>query len=382
MESVAEQSMLRLIVSSLNALSFCRRLSLVRQVIDKDQELATLLAQLKTADWVAIDTEADSLHAYPEKLCLLQVSSPAGDDLVDPLAAFDISPLLEHLKGRELILHGADYDLRLLQKSFGFVPKSVFDTMWAARLLGSTEFGLTHLVSKNLGITLEKGPQKMNWARRPLTARMETYARNDTRYLRPLAELLRDQLKQKDRLHWQQEVCARMVHECCQQRTQDADLAWRVKGSDRLSRHAMAVLRELWAWREEEAIQRNKPPYFILSHELLVSISAAATADRPVKPLLPPHFSLTRQNHLAAALNRGLKKPAAEHPEVLRSYGPRLGKTEQNRFDSLKLRRDGRGAELQIDPTLIASRSTLVALALDWEANQEGLMAWQRALLA
>jgi ribonuclease D len=124
-----------------------------------------------------MDTEADSLHAYPEKLCLIQISISGADELLDPLAKMDLKPLLEVFRRHELIVHGADYDLRLLRKSCGFVPTTIFDTMLAARLLGCREFGLTNLVSKCLGVKLEKGPQKANWARRPLTERMEVYAR-------------------------------------------------------------------------------------------------------------------------------------------------------------------------------------------------------------
>ncbi|MBM3834714.1 MAG: ribonuclease D [Verrucomicrobia bacterium] len=349
-------------------------------MIDTDQKLTELLPRLEQAPWLAIDTEADSLHAYPEKLCLLQISLPDGDYLVDTLAGFDLSPLLDRLKGRELILHGADYDLRLLQRGLGFCPTIIFDTMWAARLLGYVQFGLTDLVAKNLGIALEKGPQKMNWAQRPLTPRMEAYARNDTHYLRPLAELLRKRLKEKGRLPWQEEVCARVLQDCSQQRISDPDLVWRIKGSDRLGRQALAVLRELWRWREEAAVQKNRPPYFILSHELLVSISAAATLNRPVEPLLPAHYSVKCKARFTAALERALKLPASAHPSLRRSSGVRLGRKEIGRFDSLKLLRDRRAAELQIDPTLIASRSTLVALAVDWEKNQSILMSWQREL--
>ena len=83
-------------------------------MIDTDQKLATFLPVLRAASWVAVDTEADSLHAYPEKVCLIQISTVSGDELIDPLAAFDLAPLLDTLSGHELIMHGADYDLRLL----------------------------------------------------------------------------------------------------------------------------------------------------------------------------------------------------------------------------------------------------------------------------
>ena len=164
---------------------------------------------------MAVDTEADSLHAYPEKVCLIQISTDDGDRLVDPLARIDLAPLLEALAGRELIMHGADYDLRLFHKHHEFVPKTVFDTMLAARLLGMRQFGLSNLTEACLGVKLEKGPQKANWALRPLTERMERYARNDTHYLKPMADKLTQQeLEAKGRLSWHQESCGRLIADC------------------------------------------------------------------------------------------------------------------------------------------------------------------------
>ncbi|MBI3414929.1 MAG: ribonuclease D [Verrucomicrobia bacterium] len=249
-------------------------------MLDTTEKLAALVARLRDMDWVAVDTEADSLHAYPEKLCLIQVSARGLNELVDPLAQTDLRPLLEVFRQHELIFHAADYDLRLLRRAFDFTPAQIFDTMEAARLLGHREFGLTHLVKKYLDVTLEKGPQKANWARRPLTERMQIYARNDTRHLKAVADLLRAELQQKGRLRWHQEVCARLVTACAQPRTVDPDRVWRLSGSARLTRQGLAVLRELWHWREREAVAANKPPFFVLSHEQLVAIAAAASHSR------------------------------------------------------------------------------------------------------
>jgi ribonuclease D len=115
-------------------------------VIDTQEKLAAFLPVVNAAAWLAIDTEADSLHAYPEKVCLIQISTTAGDRLVDPLAGIDIAPFLAALAGRELIFHAADYDLRLLKKHHDFHPTEIFDTMLAARLLGEKQFGLGALV--------------------------------------------------------------------------------------------------------------------------------------------------------------------------------------------------------------------------------------------
>ena len=164
-------------------------------MIETDEKLAAWLPKLRAAKWVALDTEADSLHAYPEKVCLIQISTADGDRLVDPLAKINLDPLLDALNAHELIMHGADYDLRLLRKHHEFTPSAIFDTMLAARLVGERQFGLSSLVEKFLGVKLDKGSQKADWARRPLTEKMEIYARNDTHYFKPLADKLKLELQ-------------------------------------------------------------------------------------------------------------------------------------------------------------------------------------------
>lgn len=350
-------------------------------MIDSDVALRTWLPALKAAAWVSLDTEADSLHAYPEKLCLIQVSLPGGDYLVDPLAGFNLSPLWASLGRRELTLHGADYDLRLLHRHCQFVPDAIFDTMIAARVLGCARFGLSDLVEHFLGVKLEKGPQKANWARRPLTERMETYARNDTHYLQPLAEKLRGQLADRGRLEWHQQCCRRLIADCTEARSADENLVWRIKGSHRLNRAGLAVLRELWRWREREALASNRPPFFILSHELLSILAGAAVAAQDVEALLPKHLSPRRCDGIKDAIAAGLALPKPQQPELLRSEGQRLTEGAKRRFHELERRRNHQAAALEIDPTLIASRATLLALAEDWEKSQHGLMDWQRSLL-
>ena len=115
-------------------------------MIDREDKLAALLPVLRAAPWLAVDTEADSLHAYPEKLCLIQVSLPERDDLIDPLAGADLRPLWEVFSDHELIMHGADYDMTMLKRQFGSLPAVVYDTQIGARLLGDRRFGLGDLV--------------------------------------------------------------------------------------------------------------------------------------------------------------------------------------------------------------------------------------------
>lgn len=350
-------------------------------VIDTKEKLSAFLPVVKSAAWLAIDTEADSLHAYPEKVCLIQISTADGDRLVDPLADMDIAPLLDSLVGRELIFHAADYDLRLLRKHHDFTPSEIFDTMLASRLLGERQFGLGSLVEKFLGVKLDKGPQKADWAQRPLTPRMEEYARNDTRHLKTLEEKLRAELIAKGRLAWHQESCARLIAESSVPPVIDPDAVWRIKGSTFLERRALAVLRQLWHWRESEAVAASRPPFFVLSHETLIAICIAVAEQQPHEQLIPPRMHPRRRDNLAEAIRNAKMVPPEKFPQKILHRSQRPTEAEFRRFRDLEKIRDRHAHELQIDATLIAPKSVLGDLARDWDKHAPELMKWQRELL-
>jgi NADH-quinone oxidoreductase subunit C len=160
-------------------------------LISTPEQLADFTARLDTHKVIGLDTEADSLHSYHEKICLLQIASPAGYSLVDPLAGgLDLSGFYASLKPHTIIIHGADYDLRLLGRHPAFDASDIFDTSIAARFLGLEQIGYAALVDKFFGVTLCKASQRADWGRRPLPPHMEEYALNDVRYLLPLAEIL------------------------------------------------------------------------------------------------------------------------------------------------------------------------------------------------
>src|SRR5947208_10275480 len=195
--------------------------SLDEGMISTPEQIGELISHIDPHGRVAIDTEADSLHCYREKLCLLQVSLPEGDFLVDPLVENNLASLADTLARKEIVLHGADYDLRLLRRALNFQPVRLFDTVIAARLLGIREFSYAALVGKYFGIELAKGSQKANWALRPLSPKMEEYARNATHYLLPLAEKLETQLIERDRFGWFQQSCERAIVSAAMDRERD-----------------------------------------------------------------------------------------------------------------------------------------------------------------
>lgn len=351
-------------------------------MISTTAELRDFAARVRQSDWVALDTEADSLHAYPEKLCLLQVGIPGEEHLVDPLADVHLEPLWEAMDHHEIIFHAADYDLRLLFQGHHFKPARIFDTMWAARLLGETRFGLNDVLTKHLGITLEKGAQKANWGKRPLTEKMVQYALNDVRHLRPLETVFREKLAELGRLDWHQQVCNRLIRDCCQPPAIDENSIWRTKGHDKLDPVGLSVLRELWYWREKDAFRTGRPPFFILKHELLSELAAEAAGKGTTRGLNLPHFLTSkRRADLIAAIRRGLEIPDEQRPRQVRVHSRRMTRSELDEADRLGKRRDTHAKELGIDPTLIASKSTLYALGRNDPTAWDDLLPWQYALL-
>ncbi|HWB59853.1 MAG TPA: HRDC domain-containing protein [Chthoniobacteraceae bacterium] len=348
-------------------------------MIATPEALNEFVATIAPHDRVAIDTEADSLHCYFEKLCLVQVSLPGQDVLIDPLAGFSLEPLFHALQGKELILQGADFDLRLLRRSGGMEAERVFDTMIGARLAGKLEFSLAALVQQYFGITLAKSSQKENWARRPLTDKMMDYAANDTRYLLPLAEKLEGELRALGRWEWFVQSCAKAVQTSKITRERDIENLWRISGSVELRGRASALLRALWNWRDEEAKAVDRPPFHILRNEELIEAARRFDAGERVSYR---HLSGSRAKRFYAAAETALALPQNEWPVILRRARARPTPEEERRFLELKKKRDAAATGLNLDPSLIAPKATLEALAADPAAASERLLPWQQELLS
>jgi len=371
-------------------------------VITDSAQLGSLIEQIEIADRVAVDTEADSLHSYREKLCLLQISIPAPgstankvdtdqstasgresarpvcDFMVDPLANTDLEPLRRALEAREIVLHGADYDLRMLRRGLNVVAKRIFDTLIAARLLGIREFSLAALVKRYFGLTLLKGSQKANWAQRPLPARMAEYAINDVHYLLPLAEKLEAELDRCERRDWLQQSCQRAIELAAVARIRNQDELWRIRGSGVLRGRAAAVLRALWQWRETEAEKADRPPFHILRNEDLLK-AAAKFASGSVPDYR--HFSFRRRQAFHEAAQAALRAPESEWPVSRRRSGTRPTNETVQRAEELLRRRNKSAEAFELEPSFIAPRSTLEAIAADGTRALALLVPWQRDLL-
>lgn len=380
--------------------------SLQSRVVATDARLATLLAEMDAVDRVAVDTEADSLHSYREKLCLLQISVPvtavasivdAGlarrspkpdrdyrsqlqvhDYIVDPLADVDLAQLATALEQKEIVLHGADYDLRLLRRDLKLNAHQIFDTVLAVRLLGIREFGLAALVERYFGVELGKHSQKANWGRRPLPEKMRAYAINDVHYLLPLADRLEIQLREHGRIDWLRQSCQRAMQQAGMDRIRDADELWRISGSAQLQGRPAAVLRALWQWREQEAEAADRPPFHILRNDELlnaaINFAAGKTPDYR-------HFSARRGRAFQEVAQSALELPESEWPVLRRRFGKRPSPETVRRAEELRHQRDQAARKLGLEPSFIASRSTLLAIAADSSRATSLLVPWQRQLL-
>jgi ribonuclease D len=355
-----------------------RHSSFAVSLIDTNEQLSKLLQQVAPHQRLAVDTEADSLHCYREKLCLLQISSPESDYIIDPLADLDLAPLTLALMTKEIVLHGADFDLRLLRRSLKFVASRIFDTVIAARLLGIRQFSLAALVERYFGVKLPKGSQRANWARRPLPRRMAEYAVNDTHYLLSLAEKLEVELEQRGRMEWFRQSCQRAIQQAAISRTRDPDEVWRIRGAGALRGKAAAMLRALWRWREQEAEAADRPAFHILRNEELLRAAESFAAGRTPDYR---HFSARRRRAFRAAAERALELPESEWPVPPVRTGTRPSSDTLRRSEELRARRDRAAHELEVEANVLAPRATLEAIATEETRAETLLLPWQRILL-
>ena len=353
--------------------------------IDTPDSLSRWLEEMRA--WLAqsadkrccLDTEADSLHHYHEKLCLLQVNCAGRYALVDPLAVSDVSGLLELLDEGELWFHGADYDLTLLRRSYGWSPRVIRDTQIAARLLGARHFGLAALVKQHFDLELCKASQKADWSRRPLPANMLSYAVDDVRYLLPIADRLVAGLREKGREEWFHESCRALQEDVAARDSAPREDPWRVNGCGRLHPRGLALLKSFWEWREGIASERDLPCFKIMSNRQMVAYAEQFEAGRT--DLVPPNGWRPRWKkefgELVAAV---MALDAADWPARPKKSKGRLTDQQRDNIDLLCQRRDSIAAALDLEASLLGSRATMEELVTQGDPASQ-LMAWQQTLL-
>jgi ribonuclease D len=335
------------------------------QLIDTMAGLEELGAELAAERLVAADTEAAGYHRYLDRLCLLQLSTRDRTWLVDTMALGSLNPIADAFEDPavEVVFHDADYDLRLLDRDFGVQVRGLFDTKIAARFAGKDAFGLASLLGDTLGVRLEKKHQRADWARRPLPQDMLEYAAMDTRYLPQLRDLLRGRLEELGRLHWAEEEFRIQERVRWAPGDDNGSAFLRLKGSRDLDRRGLAALRELVAWREGVAEDRDVAPFRVLTNEVLVETARHLPADahglESVRGLSPANVRRWGGD-LLASVARARALPESDLPERPKSAPrPQRDPEVDDRIERLKSARDREADRLGLERGFLMPRAQL-----------------------
>ena len=363
------------------------------QLIEHPSELRALARRLAGEPRVALDTEAASFHRYVDRVYLVQLSSDTETALVDPLAVTDLGPVGKLLANPkvEVVLHDADYDLRILDRDYEFRARNVFDTRIAAQLAAEPAVGLGSLLEKYFGVQLNKKYQRADWSRRPLTEGMIEYAGDDTRHLTSLRDVLERRLQDMGRLAWAQEEFRLLEGiRWTQQGADEEDAYQRIKGARALKPRDLAVLRELYRWRERTARSLDRARFRVLgNHTLLAIAKAAPTSARKLAAVegMPKTTAQRYGEPVLRAVRKGLDVPADKLPRTRRSRRPDPDPQYDQRLERLKVLRNERADVVELDPGLVCPNGTLQEVARAAPQSASGLddvgelRQWQRELI-
>lgn len=339
---------------------------------------ATLIAQSA----IAVDTEADSLFSYFEKVCLLQFSTRDADFIVDPLAfspdaLASLAPIFADAR-IEKIFHAAEYDILCLKRDYQFVFANIFDTMIAARILGWKNYGLGNTLQERFGVTLNKKMQRADWGRRPLSAEQIAYAREDTHYLLRLRDVQMDELQNQGRVEEAREEFERLTRVEPSPRRFDPDAYWNITGARDLNPAQLGALRELYRWRDAQARKEDRPPFKILPDATLLRIAQARPASTRALAHLGgiSDYVLRRYSHaLADAVARGAASPQTARPHPHARGDNFLDNPARERLGKLKEWRKQRAEARGVENDVIVSNDVLFALARKNPRTLDALVA-------
>jgi ribonuclease D len=338
-------------------------------LITAKEHLEEVCVELAKCGRLAFDTESNGFYAHKEKVCLIQISSPTDDFIVDPIAFKDISalaPLFSDPK-IEKLFHAGEYDVLCLKRDYGFTFANLYDTMIAARVLGTKELGLAAAIERHFGIVISKKLQRADWGKRPLTHEMIRYAQGDTHFLMRLADIQMKLLVEKGRLEDAKEAFADLASLEPNLKTFDQDGFWKLVGRDDIGGRAMAALKEIWLYREHQAQSRDRAPFRVMPEDLMVRIAqalpetrVALAAVRGMSPYIVERFG----SGLLAAVERGKTAPPLTRPPSAAPERKRLSDPEWRTFEALRAWRKSRSDKDGVDPVVIMTTENLRTLAI------------------
>ncbi|MEO6245370.1 MAG: HRDC domain-containing protein [Opitutaceae bacterium] len=357
-------------------------------LLDQPGSLGPLLAALERVDEVSLDTEADNMYHYKTRVCLLQFLVEKDVFLVDVLApGQQLEELWKVLAKKHLIMHGSDFDLRLLHDLCRFQPHSIFDTMLAAQLLGRQRIGLGSLLEQHFSVAVDKSGQKANWSQRPITPKLLNYAALDVWHLPALRDILSRELKKLGRLDWLDQQCRAQIVAGSDGFAPPTENDWRIGRTERLRGPGLCVLHAVWHWRETQAARLDTPPFKVCGNTLLQKIADAAEAGESESAILAQVHLGRRHDRIFPSLAAAVREGLARDPRTLPRRPGRdpnhlsLSQSEVEFQDRMRTDRDRVADHLKIEGTLIANRGQLARIARRPEDIGSILLPWQADLM-
>jgi ribonuclease D len=338
------------------------------ELIETFSQLQGVVRILGQAEILGVDMEADSMYHYYEKVCLLQIATESASYLLDPLALKDLSalsPIFSNPRIRK-VFHGADYDIRSLNRDFRIEVENLFDSQLACKFLGLEETGLEAVLRSRFNVALNKKFQRADWSRRPFPPEMLEYAAMDGRYLIPLARMLQRELEEKGRLSWVEEECQAMSKVRFAP-TGPAPLFLRVKRAALLDPRSLAVLEGLLEFREAQAQRSDRPPFKVLGNETLLELAIkkpSTLEDLETGKGMSPNQVHRYGTHLVQEIHRAMAISDEDLPVYPRESRPHWPKAVIKRINALKKWRDGRAKNLGMEPGFLLNNALINALAL------------------
>jgi len=358
------------------------------EIVSRPAQLDVALQGIAGSRAIVLDTESNSFHHYPEQICLIQIATRHKVCIIDTISLKELDPLKEVLVDDSIkkVIHGADYDIRSLDRHYGFRIRNLFDTSIAARFTGITQFGLAALTRDLLGITINKSKrlQRADWGRRPLSAEALEYAATDVRHLLALQEILDQRLRTLGRAAWVAEECARL--EEVRYTAPNLETAYlSVKGAKDLDGRGLAVLQSLFLFREQEARRQHRPPFFVLPDASLIFLATSPEAALSEVPSLGQTGLKRFGQGLQQALHNGITAPPIHRPHPIKAV--RASEEQVQRLSRLKEWRTSLGSSLSLDPSLLWPLTSLERLAkapdtLSVELTSDEIRHWQCDVVA
>jgi ribonuclease D len=354
------------------------------QLITDSGQLAAVCARLASADFLTVDTEFHRERTYYAKLCLIQVASEEEAVLVDPLAdGLDLSPLWRLLTETPVlkVMHACRQDMEIVYQHTGKLITPLFDSQLAAQLCGFGESpGYETLVNQLLKKSLDKSQQFTDWQRRPLSPRQLTYAQADVTFLRDVFRKMYERLVRDGRMEWvgelHREVSDLATYEI------DPRQQWKRLRLRHAKPAMLSVLREVAAWREITAQQRNLPRQRILVDDAVLEISQQhpttpeeLMALRAMRGGLPSEW----KDAILAAVRAGLALPQDEWPKLPPRPTP-MQAGQEDMADVLKLLLKTKARQANLVPRLLATGDEIDALARGEHEGLACLSGWRAEL--